>query len=140
MQSHYKAKKVAGRQMLEHRFIVEQALGRKLDGRREQVHHIDGDKRNNALSNLEVVSPKEHAIRHGRWKCSPTKECQVCGLTFTPHPTHRERAKTCSTECRYELTSRTNRQPAAPNSMYRPGAYASQIAYRRKASRKSPRK
>jgi len=136
MKAIYKSKKVNGRRMDEHRFLMEQSLGRKLYGRREQVHHIDGDKRNNALSNLEVVSPKEHAIRHERWKHSPTKVCQVCGVVFVPHPTHRARAKTCSPACRCELTSRTNRRPAAPYSMYRVGAYPSQVADRKRASRR----
>lgn len=37
----------------EHRLVMEQHLGRYLD-RSEVVHHIDGNKQNNALSNLQV--------------------------------------------------------------------------------------
>lgn len=47
----------------EHRVIVENALGRKLSPN-EIVHHIDGDKGNNALSNLEVMTRQEHAFAH----------------------------------------------------------------------------
>lgn len=47
----------------EHRVLMEQALGRTLD-RLEHVHHKDGNKRNNALENLEVLSAKEHLQLH----------------------------------------------------------------------------
>ena len=40
-----------------HRLIMEEALGRPLK-RREKVYHIDGNKSNNALSNLRLVSSK----------------------------------------------------------------------------------
>ena len=45
--------------VFEHRFVMEQHLGRKLTSD-ETVHHIDGDRGNNALSNLELFSS-----RHG---------------------------------------------------------------------------
>lgn len=45
--------------VFEHRFVMEQHLGRKLL-REETVHHVDGDRGNNALSNLELFSS-----RHG---------------------------------------------------------------------------
>jgi hypothetical protein len=53
-----------------------------------------------------------------RWLCAPchsklhnqkhplTKACEVCGVVFTPHPTKRARAKTCSAACRKESISR----------------------------------
>lgn len=46
-----------------HREIAEQKLGRKLlPG--EIVHHIDGDKHNNAPENLQVMTQSEHARIH----------------------------------------------------------------------------
>lgn len=45
------------------RAAMEKHLGRKL-GRREQVHHKDGDYTNNSLDNLEVLDPLEHNHRH----------------------------------------------------------------------------
>jgi hypothetical protein len=130
-----KGKNGKPRRMDEHRWIMEQHLGRKLDGRREQVHHIDGDKMNNDLSNLQVVTPKEHAALHGMWKHPKTKECSVCGVVFEPHPTKRARAKTCSRECALMHLSIKNRQPDAPYSAYNDNAPPS-----RAASRKSRRK
>lgn len=45
--------------VLEHRFVVSHHLGRSL-ATREQVHHVDGTKTNNALSNLEVLDASSH--------------------------------------------------------------------------------
>lgn len=47
----------------QHRWIMEQHLGRKLL-KSEDVHHIDGDKKNNDVSNLQVVSHAEHSVMH----------------------------------------------------------------------------
>jgi len=43
----------------EHRYIMEQHLGRPLE-KDEIVHHIDGDTLNNNPSNLEVMLKKDH--------------------------------------------------------------------------------
>jgi transposase len=47
----------------EHRCVMEQKLGRKLDPS-EKVHHIDGDRLNNDISNLELLSNVEHTKKH----------------------------------------------------------------------------
>jgi len=49
--------------MHEHRYLMEKKLGRKLDTD-EVVHHIDGNKRNNSLENLEVITRSEHSRHH----------------------------------------------------------------------------
>lgn len=90
--------------MDEHRWIMEQALGRRL-GRFEIVHHINGDKRDNRIENLQLMSPKEHAIAHNQ-KHPLTWACEFCGQIFTPHPTKRGGIKkTCSKACRYKRLS-----------------------------------
>jgi hypothetical protein len=63
MSAKYKAIKVGGRKKDEHRHIVETSVGRKLD-RDEVVHHKDGDKTNNSLSNLEIMTLSEHSRMH----------------------------------------------------------------------------
>ena len=45
-----------------HRLLMENELGRYLTPRKELVHHIDGDRSNNELSNLKLTTPQEHYI------------------------------------------------------------------------------
>jgi len=48
----------------EHRLMMEQRLKRFLIPRVELVHHIDGNRSNNELSNLKLTSPIEHPRGH----------------------------------------------------------------------------
>lgn len=93
----YLTVKVDGKTKLKHRHIMEQHLGRALlPG--EQVHHKDENIRNNEINNLEVMTGAAHQAQH-KQKHPLTTDCTVCGATFTPAPTKRGRAKTCSTPC-----------------------------------------
>jgi hypothetical protein len=64
----YKANKVDGKYILEHRTIMEEHIGRKLKAR-EQVHHLDGNKLNNCIDNLDIIDIVEHGRMHAnqRW-------------------------------------------------------------------------
>ncbi|MFT9003767.1 MAG: YopX family protein [Liquorilactobacillus hordei] len=46
-----------------HRLIMENHLGRYLNKRTELVHHIDGNRSNNDISNLKLTTPQEHFIK-----------------------------------------------------------------------------
>ena len=53
---------------LVHRWVVEKSIGRKLLSN-EVVHHRDGNKLNNSISNLEVFSSQEeHHTLHQKQK------------------------------------------------------------------------
>ena len=47
----------------EHRLVMECAIGRKLD-RNEHVHHINGNKQDNRLENLEIMTKADHCRHH----------------------------------------------------------------------------
>ena len=97
----YRTVKIDGKTKLLHRHVMEQHLGRPLL-RSEQVHHRNGDRYDNRIGNLELLSVKEH-MHHHKQKYAETKTCAICGSPFTPHPTKRKRAETCSKPCASKL-------------------------------------
>lgn len=78
----YKLLTINGKTIPEHRHFMEQKLNRKLKPN-EDVHHINGDKLDNRLSNLIVMTHNKHTFVHKekykRKRLFDKIPCLVCG-------------------------------------------------------------
>lgn len=88
--SKYKAIKVNGIKYDEHRYLMEQYLGRKLN-RNEVVHHKNGNKLDNRLENLEVKSLSEHSREHQIAKIVSEKTKQKISEALKGHKSPRRK-------------------------------------------------
>jgi len=60
----YKSKRIKGKLIYQHRFVMQEYLGRKL-AREEVVHHINHDPGDNRIENLELLaSHSDHMQGH----------------------------------------------------------------------------
>lgn len=97
MNSPYKRTTYKGKPIDEHRKVMEKYLGRELESW-EIVHHINGDKRDNRVENLQVMTQNEHNKLH-KEKLPKIKICIECGKEFEPPVKHRGRNQLCSRKC-----------------------------------------
>lgn len=107
--------------VLEHRFVMEQKLGRILDPDTEWVHHKNGLKGDNNPENLEVMSPRDHLRLHAGWRqlngmwyrtCGGcNRELGVCEANFYRHKNggHNEFYSRCIECLRVECKERAKR-------------------------------
>jgi hypothetical protein len=114
VKSRYKKVKRGGRTFNAHRLVMERHLGRPILAT-EHVHHINGDRFDNRVENLEVRDGRDHVAEHAEERRIYPREktCVICGRVFTPHRTKRKRARTCSPACANKLRSVTERRTKA---------------------------
>ena len=67
------------------------------------IHHIDGDKSNNEISNLQLMTQSEHKKLHMDVK---KYVCSECGKEFTVY--NYSKTKYCSRECVEKARARKN--------------------------------
>lgn len=68
------------------------------------VHHKNGNKLDNRLENLEILTAQQHAEHHNQ-KWPREKTCVICGIAFVPKPTKRKIAQTCGWNCGRKLAA-----------------------------------
>ena len=106
----YKLIRVNGKQIPEHRYIMEQSIKRKLNPK-EHIHHINHDKVDNRIENLKIMRPGEHISHHKKGVClrkensSKVKFCPSCKsvfprVKFTPNPSRSDGIEAWCTTCR----------------------------------------
>ena len=106
----YKKISVDGETLLLHRYVMACHLGRQIPTGMV-VHHVNGDRLDNRIENLELMTHQQHSEHHNQ-KHAKVYDCAVCGASFEPHPTKRARQKTCSWECRNALLAKAARARA----------------------------
>lgn len=69
---------IGNRYAYEHRLLMEEKIGRLLD-RKEVVDHVNGNKLDNRVENLQILSPVLHGKKHAKYAIPFKFICPQCG-------------------------------------------------------------
>lgn len=103
--------------VLLHRVVMENHIGRLLT-EDEVVHHLNEDKKDNRIENLEVMTKEEHSRHHGRTgRQNSILQCTHCHKVFMRFSNRVNDNKTghyCSRCCNGKANNMTNSQIKQP--------------------------
>jgi len=74
------------------------------------IHHIDGDKSNNEISNLQIMTQHEHMELHRENIVSEKNICDYCGKEFVSKPNFKGVCRFCSEECGIKFQHEKNHE------------------------------
>ena len=97
----YKILTISGRQIYEHRYVMEKHLNRKLNPK-EIIHHINGNGLDNRIENLIVESQSKHASDHNKIRYAHLRQpCEQCDKVYKQSSWQKKRSKHnfCSRIC-----------------------------------------
>lgn len=108
----YPGKKYRNRYVYEHH-LVWWTNKKELISKGFEIHHKNGNHRDNKISNLQKVTSKEHKLLHGKQRSKISKldlKCNTCGINFlrrgSDYRFRNKNSKTkkvyCSIYCQHE--------------------------------------
>lgn len=112
----YPGKKYRNKYCYEHHLIYWQHYG-VIPNNNEIIHHIDGNKHNNNINNLKLLTKNQHDIYHNQQRRTHIVQClcPTCGKIFErpyrqSHLVKHGKADYCSKQCAYKANTLRNKQ------------------------------
>lgn len=68
-----------------------------------QIHHVDENKANNAVENLQCLTKQEHRRLHNKQPLHEERVCKTCGKIFIVQKACQQRALYCSEKCQSKV-------------------------------------